>query len=137
MSEEYQEEKIQVESNIETDHIVQYTKPKKSTEKPKPMSNVIQVVLNPKSRIEIINTQTGQRSNMVPANGKIKLNNTNVYNINISNDKLNLDEMNAVKTFSKYAEFFQILTVQNGYVTIKSIVSGLDLKDGMEIGTII
>jgi hypothetical protein len=126
---------VSEETKVETNHVVNtYSEPKKEA---KPMSNEIKVSLTIKDRVEIVNKQTGQRSTMVPSNGSIKLNNTNVYCIPITNKEFNLDEMNAVKTLNVHSEYFQVLSVANGIVKIKSIVNGFTLKNKTVVGSII
>lgn len=132
-------------TNVNTEEKVIIKEPNKPTESSKQQqqsnnmsnNNQLKVVLTNKDRVEIINTNTGQRSMMVPATGVIKLNNTNVYNVPISNKDISLDSMNAVKVLQKFAEFFQILGVNNGFVTLKVVVNGMNLKHDTIIGSII
>lgn len=137
-TEEKEEETVKVKEDINTDHQVK-TNTQKTEENTKntSMSNKIVISLNNKDRVEITNKQTGMPSMMVPATGKLKLSNNNVYVIPIQDNSLELDNMNAIKTFSRYSKYFSILTVSSGFVTINSIINGFDLRDGLEIGSVI
>lgn len=94
------------------------------------------VILN--EPIEIINLTTGTTNNIIPkVAGKVKLANTNLYRIPITNRDYSLDNFYAIKHYAKYAEYFRIVSVSNGKVSIVPIISGFELKSGDVIGELI
>lgn len=99
--------------------------------------NLLEVVLND-TPIEIINLATGYTNTIVPkVIGKIRLVNSNLYRIPITNKNLNVDDFYVIKHYSKYSEHFRIVSVSNGRASIAPIVSGLELKNGDVIGELI
>lgn len=99
-----------------------------------PINNII---INLSSNIEIVNLTNGQRHSIMPKVSKIKMSNTNLYRIPISNSELHMDKFHAIKQYAKYAEFFTIVAVSNGIVSILPIISGFELSDNTDIGSLI
>lgn len=95
------------------------------------------VVINLSSTIEIVNLANGQRHSIMPKASKVKMLNTNLYRIPISNTELHMDKFHAIKQYAKYAEFFTIVAVSNGIVSILPIISGFELSDNTDIGSLI
>ena len=94
------------------------------------------VILN--EPIEIINLTTGTTNNIIPkVAGRVKLANTNLYRIPITNKDYSLDNFYAIKHYAKFAEYFRIVSVSNGKVSIVPIISGFELKSGDVIGELI
>lgn len=121
------------------EQIVEETIPEPKIEEPKmePVRNLLEIILND-SPIEIVNLATGYTSSIVPKiNGKLKLANSNLYRIAITNNSLNADNFYVIKQYSKYSEFFRIVAVSNGRASIVPILSGLELKSGDVIGELI
>lgn len=95
------------------------------------------IVINLSSNVEIINLSNGQRHSIMPKANKVKMLNTNLYRIPIRNSELHMDKFHAIKQYAKYAEFFTIVAVANGIVSILPTISGFDLIDNTDIGTLI
>lgn len=139
---ENQIESIVAEEKITPVHVTRVTTSTKRKEEPKQMTQVIQpnkielIISN--EPIEIINLTSGSINNIIPkVIGRIKLSNNNLYRIPITNKDYSLDNFYAVKHYSKFAEYFRIVSVSNGKVSIVPIISGFEVKSGDVIGELI
>jgi hypothetical protein len=110
---------------------------KKTVSEPKKQDTSIILNFTTES-IELINLNTAQKHAMFPKTpGKIKLINTNLYRIPITNKTLNIDNFYAIRQPSKFSEYFKILCVKDGIVSIQPIVTGFDLNNNDFIGELI
>lgn len=136
------------EPNVFTDQVKpkEEIKPKvkeEVKEKPKPVATKApvadnKIIIKLDGPIEIINLTNSQRHSIMPKPPKkVKLINTNLYRLPITNKELNIDKAYAIKQYSKYAEYFQILSVINGVVSIMPIVGGFELNHNDQIGELI
>jgi hypothetical protein len=113
-------------------------KPNVITPPPVQIKNLIELELLPNESIEIVNLLNGSRNSiMTLTSGKIRLSNTNLYRIPIKNKVLNIDNFYTIKHYAKYSEYFRIVCVLNGYVSIVPIISGSELRHGDCIGELI
>ena len=108
----------------------------KSNNETKPSTEIV-LKINESSPIEIINLSSSVRSTLIPKENKIKFNSSNLYYVPITNSKLDIDTMNAIKVKFKFCEMLQILGVQNGIVIILPITNFIVLKDQDNIGSLI
>lgn len=136
------EEKEQSENskNVTSNTVEQKVEVKekpKQVEPKSPISNN-KIIIKLDGPIEIINLTNSQRHSIMPKPPKkVKLINTNLYRIPITNYNLNIDKAYAIKQYSKYSEYFQILSVINGIVSILPIVGGFELNHNDQIGELI
>lgn len=127
----------EISYNIETINIIPVTETKEETKMEQPTRNILEIVLND-SPIDVVNLTTGYTNFVVPkVSGKVKLSNLNLYRINIKDTSLNADNFYMIKHYSKYSDYFRIVSVANGKASIVPIISGLELKSGDVIGELI
>lgn len=102
-----------------------------------PVKNLIEVELI-NEPIEIVNLSNGSTNSIMPlVAGKIRISNSNLYRLPIKNKTLNIDNFFTVKHYAKFSEYFRIVCVLNGKVSIAPIVSGFELRHGDCIGELI
>lgn len=102
------------------------------------IKNEIKIQYSVSDRIEIFNLSNGKSSFIVPKDlTHIRLTNTNLFKIPIENKELNIDNFHAIKQLSKYSDYFTILNVVNGVVTILPIVFEFKLKNNEVVGMLI
>lgn len=129
----------EISYNIGTIDIIPITETeiKEETKMEQPTRNILEIVLND-SPIDVVNLTTGYTNFVVPkVSGKVKLSNLNLYRINIKDTSLNADNFYMIKHYSKYSDYFRIVSVANGKASIVPIISGLELKSGDVIGELI
>lgn len=130
----------EINYNTETINIIPITETETKIEETKmeqPTRNILEIVLND-SPIDVVNLTTGYTNFVVPkVSGKVKLSNLNLYRINIKDTSLNADNFYMIKHYSKYSDYFRIVSVANGKASIVPIISGLELKSGDVIGELI
>lgn len=101
-------------------------------------SNEIKLKIKVDFPVEIINTDLGSRSIFVPREDTpLRLNNHNLYKIQITDSELDIDKSNLIKVNYALSEFLQILGVQNGVVIVNPIINGFTLENGQVIGKLI
>lgn len=130
---------IQAVEEVVPVHVTKTTTRKKEYSKPmnEVKINKIEVIIS-NEPIEMVNLVTATTTSIVPKlAGKIKLSNTNLYRIPITNKDYLLDNFYTIKQYAKFAEYFRIVSVANGKVSIAPIISGLELKSGDVIGELI
>lgn len=105
------------------------------TNQTQPKQNVVKIVLENNQPIEVIDTITGGRINILPSNKSLKLSYTNIYRIPIDKNSLTSEQYSAIKTvpFTKLA----ILGVENGHVFIKPHINNSMISDSDIIGSLI
>lgn len=142
MSDEIKSETVQAKTEVKTEN--KPTTSIKSTEKGTPQKTTgttsvnNKIIINLNGPIEIINMTNSQRHSIMPKPAKkVKLINTNLYRIPITDAKLTIDNANTIKQYAKYAEHFQIVSVSKGVVTILPIISGFELSHDDQIGELI
>lgn len=131
---------IQSVEEVRPVHITKTTTTRKKDYN-KPMNeiklNKIEIIFS-NEPIEMVNLVTATTTSIVPKfSGKLKLSNTNLYRIPITNKEYFLDNFYTIKQYAKFAEYFRIVSVANGKVSIAPIISGLELKSGDVIGELI
>lgn len=130
-------ETLTVTENIEPTHTYTIIEEAPIMETPAPTNYKLEVVLSDVP-IEIVNLSTGYTNTIVPKiSGRVKLANSNLYRIPITNKDVVMDNFYVVKHYTKFAEYFRIISVANGKVSLVPIISGLELKSGDVIGELI
>lgn len=108
-----------------------------STPTPSKKPNLIQLSFNIDDIIELLNLESGNKHAMIIKTPKVRLTNFNIYRIPVSNKELNSDNFHAIKIYNRYSEYFRILAVKEGCVSILPLINNFEISNSTTIGELI